>query len=163
MINAIVKEIYEALDQGLDMVALMSALALPDICGKAEYPELKPKERYIKWFDTFVGDYERDQEDIRTNMPYPSGEIIFDLRCALLHEGNPTVNKEKQNLVSFKLLKTKDMMHGGASSVDSNGENRTLEIAIYNLCWKICRLSEWHYNNNKDKYKFNYIVENWGK
>ena len=120
MINAIVKEIYEALDQGLDMVALMSALALPDICGKAEYPELKTKERYIKWLDTFIGDYERDQEDIRTNMPYPSGEVIFDLSCALLREGNPTVNKEKQNLVSFKLLKTEDTMHGGASSVDSN-------------------------------------------
>ena len=163
MINAIVKEIYESLDQGLDMVALMSALTLPDICGKAEYPELKPHERYVKWFDEFIGKYERDEEDAKTNMPYLSGEIVFDLRCALLHEGNPSVNKENQKLISFRLLKTKDMMHGGSSSVDSNGENRTLEIAIYNLCWKICRLAEWHYNNNKDKYKFNYIVEDWGK
>ena len=34
-----IDEIAVALNQGLYLVALSAALTLPDVCGKAEYPE----------------------------------------------------------------------------------------------------------------------------
>ena len=54
MINRIIKEIKVALDNECYMVALMSALTLPDICGKSAYPQLFVGKRYVKWCDTYV-------------------------------------------------------------------------------------------------------------
>lgn len=45
----LIEEINLALDNNLYLVALNTALTLPDICGKAEYPDLGPTARYKKW------------------------------------------------------------------------------------------------------------------
>ena len=39
MIDKLINEINEALSHNLYFAALSLALTLPDICGKAEYPE----------------------------------------------------------------------------------------------------------------------------
>ena len=49
MLLEIIKEIEKALDNEMFLSALALTLTLPDICGKAEYPELGNKpERYIR-------------------------------------------------------------------------------------------------------------------
>ena len=41
MVDMLVNEIRKALEQDLFMVALTTALTLPDICGNAEFPNEK--------------------------------------------------------------------------------------------------------------------------
>lgn len=46
MIDQIIKEINKALDNDCFLVALMTALTLPDICGAIEYPKESEGSRY---------------------------------------------------------------------------------------------------------------------
>ena len=127
---------------------------------KAEYPNEKPSERYKKWYHEWIGQYEKCPND-KNDMPYPSAEIIYSLRCSLLHEGNPDVDLSKNNLTSFKLLITDNYMSGGSATIyhDSNGNHgREIKIGIKNLCFKLCRLAKVYYEENKDKFNFNYTL-----
>ena len=54
MVDMIVNEIRKALEQDLFMVALTTALTLPDICGNAEFPNEKNWKRYISWYDNEI-------------------------------------------------------------------------------------------------------------
>lgn len=85
-----IDEIAVALNQGLYLVALSAALTLPDVCGKAEYPEERVSTRYKKWYSTFVPD---------GNLPEDS---VYALRCSLLHEGN--TNAKDKNDIKFQLM-----------------------------------------------------------
>lgn len=85
-----IDEIAVALNQGLYLVALSAALTLPDVCGKAEYPEERVSTRYKKWYSTFVPD---------GNLPEDS---VYALRCSLLHEGN--TNAKDKNDIKFQLI-----------------------------------------------------------
>lgn len=84
MIKKLIDEINKALNAGLYLVALNSALTLPDICGKAEYPDCKTGERYKKWYSEYVKD-----GDLPAN-------IVYKLRCNMLHQGDvePECGKE---------------------------------------------------------------------
>lgn len=59
MINKLVEDINKALDNEAYFSALSLALTLPDICGKAEFPETKSGRRYIDWYDEHIGKYEK--------------------------------------------------------------------------------------------------------
>lgn len=95
-------------------------------------------------------------------MPYPTADLIYNLRCSLLHECNPNVNLDKNDLMSFKLLITGSYMSGGISTVhkdsDGNPIGREIEIGIENLFFKLCRTAKEYYKENKDKFKFNYTI-----
>lgn len=45
MIDRIIAEIRSSVSRGDYLLALMGALSLPGICGKAEYPDLKQKQK----------------------------------------------------------------------------------------------------------------------
>lgn len=51
-----ISEIRRALNLELYNCALATALTLPDICGKVEFPNEYSRERYTKWFDKYVRD-----------------------------------------------------------------------------------------------------------
>lgn len=159
MIYKIIDEIEKALDADLHIVALMAALSLPDICDAVEYPDLGTTARYKKWYAEHIGQYEHNPNDTEYKMPYASADIIYDLRCSLLHAGNPSVDYQKQKIKEFTLNITKDMSYGWYSSYSHADGNRTLEIAIKNICWKICSLAKWYYEHNKEKFKFNHSVK----
>lgn len=69
MIQELIREVDACLSAGCYMSALITALILPDICGKAKYPEMEKqtKQRYIKWYDEYIGQYEKDPEDMDFN------------------------------------------------------------------------------------------------
>lgn len=159
MINKLIAEIRKSLDNDCFLSALMIALTLPDICGAIEFPDANTTTRYKKWYSEYIGKYECSSDD----MPYASADVIYDLRCSLLHSGNPSVNLTKNNLILFKLWITDGDMLGGVSSQCCNNEERTLELSIRNICFKLCRLAEFYYNDNKDKFRFNYTIEDMRK
>ena len=92
MINRLINEIDNSLQNGNYLVALMAALTLPDICGKAEYPnEQKLSVSYIRWHDEWIGQYETYKG---SEMPLPNGEIVYNLRNSFMHEGSPKIHEK---------------------------------------------------------------------
>ena len=161
LINKIINEVNACLKNGCYIAALTTALTLPDICGKVEYPKDSNSSRYKKWYSEWIGQYEKCPDD-EDNMPYPTADLIYNLRCSLLHECNPNVNLDKNDLMPFKLLITGSYMSGGISTVhkdsDGNPIGREIEIGIENLFFKLCRTAKEYYKENKDKFKFNYAI-----
>lgn len=161
MINKLIEEINKALDNNLYIIALTNALILPDICGKAEYPELKPMQRYKKWYQEYIGEYERWPNDIEEkdleegeNIPYLSADVIYSLRCSLLHEGNPNVDKKQVD--SFRLIIDEKNKFG--LYVDMAGSN-SYDMNIRRICMIICRTVKSYYDENKEKFNFfNYCI-----
>lgn len=180
MIERIIDDINKALDAEAYMAALSLVLTLPDICAKAEYGDsLHNKERYIKWYDENIGQYEKaPTEPGETEMPYLSGEVVYQLRCSMLHQGTPNVDKdniknEQCQIDHFTLAIEKKKpfdIYLDSSSVlnwinpKSSKPCRTYRVNIRRLCLIITRTTKGYYNNNKDKFDFfNYDILDWDK
>lgn len=162
MLNRIVEEVYRSIDNECYIAALTLALTIPDICGKAEFPEEKStKKRYIYWYDRHVGYTEAVSNPFRP-MPYASGEVVYSLRNSVLHQGTPNIEikniKEERNVVDKFTLTIADAYDGGGSHYsigwDGKVRNRTLEINIVNLCIKLCRVAEGHYKTCPEAFDF---------
>ena len=172
MINEIIREVELCLDNGCYMAGLTLALTLPDICGKAYYPTLTPSERYVNWFNEYIGQYEQSKRGKEIGVPYLSGELVYSLRNSILHQGNPNIDGKKLDIIYFELLYSK---YEGASCIDGRSEARLetddkgkekavdkkYSVRIRDLCWKICVLAEDCYNKDKEKFNFfNYNIVN---
>lgn len=171
MINKLISDIRQAIQDELYFAALNSALTLPDICGKAEYPsETSTKKRYIQWYDSMVGQYEKNPHNV--DMPYLSGEIIYTLRCSLLHEGNPNIQNDKlrndQPIDCFELViesENRYQIYSDSSSIiEQNGNTlRYYRMSIRRVVTILCAVAEAYYADNKEKFHFNYRIIDWDK
>lgn len=171
VINELVKQINKSLENDCYMTALTTALILPDACGKAAYSDIKSsRERYIKWYDEYIGKYEKNP-DSSEEMPYLSGNVVWELRCSLLHECNPNVSKEKNDIDCFELLwqGTKSCSFSMSSSMvqtSADGEvlSKEISINILRICKIICDVAKEYYRNNKELFNFfNYKIYNTDK
>lgn len=170
MIIQLVQDIRKALENNLYFVALSSALTLPDICGKAAYPEEpSSRRRYISWYDEEIGKYEKNPED-KENMPYLSGEVIYSLRCSLLHEGNPNMNNDSLRAdlpidhFSLVIEKAKPFdIYSDSSSISNFGDKNIREYSmnVRRICMILCNVAESYYKEYKDKFHFNYEIIDW--
>ena len=170
MIEKLIDEINSALDHNLFLAALAVALTLPDICGKAEYPEDGIGDRYKKWYKENIGQYECHPSDKPMQMPYLDENVVYSLRCCVLHEGNPNVEKEKSDIDNFKLVTEKKKnpeIYGDTSAItidEYNGivikSERYYSVSVRRLCMIICKASKKYYEDNKDKFDFfKYTIE----
>lgn len=170
MVDRLLIDLDKSLDNDCYFAALSLALTLPDICGRAEYPNLatKSKKRYIQWYDEYIGQYEKppkeneDDED----MPYLSGEVIYQLRCSLLHQGTPDIEKEnikaaenKIDHFSLILEKKKDFnVYCDAARVywnnTSTNKSRSYRINVRRFCLIVSRVVKNYYESNKEKFDF---------
>lgn len=160
MINQLIKEINHALDNNLYLVALNTALTLPDICGKAEYSDLGPTARYKKWYNEHIGKYEINPEnEIRgIDMPNLSGDVVYSLRCSLLHQGNPNI-EGKHNIKFSLVIEKKNEFDIYADAASCGNNQRTYRVSIRRLCCILCWTVEEYYKNNKNKFDFfNYSI-----
>ncbi len=164
MVDKIIEEINIALDNDLYFVALNSVLTLPDICGKAEYPSEKTSDRYKHWYQKYIGEYEQEPEEKMrdSGFPYLSGDVVYDLRCSLLHQGNPNLSNEK-HINKFELIiedkNEFDVYADMASMTLSIKPYKTYSVSIRRLCFIICKAAKKYYEDNKDKFNFfNYKI-----
>ena len=164
----IIKEINICLEHECFMSALGMALTLPDICGKAEYPTDGVTKRYIKWTNEYISAYEKDDSPYGIDMPYLSGEILYNLRNTFLHQGNPNIDSSKVKNSRCKVdefnLVIGSIFSGDTSSVQYGNNQqviyRRLDINIVNLCTKLTRTAEGYYQTNKEKFNFfNYTID----
>lgn len=172
MIDRIVQDIRGALDNNLYFAALNCALTLPDICGKAEYPlERSSKRRYVDWYDKEIGFYEKSpRQNEAEEMPYLSGQVIYNLRCAMLHSGEPNVNGDgvyqKTDIDKFSLVIQKAQpfdIYGDSSGImDWGGKHiRSYRMNVRRICLIICAVAEAYYRDNKNKFHFDYEIIDW--
>ena len=168
MVQEIVDDIRAALNNDLYFAALSTALTLPDICGKAEYPDEKSsRKRYIDWYDKEIGYYEKNpNQTTDEEMPYLSGSVIYILLCSLLHEENSNVDNGQLTRKNaslpidhfvLKVEKKKDFDVYSDSSGISNiyGQHRLeYTMSIRRICLIMCCIAEYYYNKNKEKLSF---------
>ena len=166
MVNRIIKEIKVALDNECYIVALMSALTLPDICGKNAYQNLNVGARYEKWCDTYaypkIQHTDEDGNAIDSGITYLNGKIIYNLRCCLLHQGSTDIEGEKCEVEDFELLIPSEnefdacVANFGVTWVNADLENRKryIRMPIRNICRDLCRAAELYYQNHKDEFGF---------
>lgn len=93
----------KAADAGLWYIALMAALAIPDICGAMESEDGRAHEsKYIPWFDTYVGEqYLYRNEDGQVLHSDFDGSDCYKLRCSILHQGRGERGDTRYELVAF--------------------------------------------------------------
>lgn len=153
MVERLVKEIYAGLHNRCYISALTTALTLPDICGKAKYPSEKTTKRYKQWLNDYVCNKQPFglQADANT---------IYNLRCSLLHEGNPSIDKEKCKIKKFALIVRENSAHIPLESScfeekpDGSKVCECYNININFLCEKICGAALSYYQSNKKQFDF---------
>ena len=170
MIEKIIFDIEKALDNEAYLSALTLVLTIPDICGKAEFPnEGSNKRRYIDWYDKYVGVYEKSSKIESDGLPYLSGEVVYSLRNNMLHQGTPNIEKdniknENNKVDNFVLLieKKKEFdIYVDAAGIweTEEGKVRKYRVNIRRLCLILCLAAKGYYKNNISKFDFfNYTI-----
>lgn len=172
MLDRLITDIDKSLDAGAYIAALSLILTLPDICGKAMYKDEKNnKSRYIEWYDEYIGSSECRSAGIEDEIkvPYLSGEVIYQLRCSISHQGTPNVIKEKIKesrckIDHFVLVveKKKELNFYVDSSSYEHGFAGTFKEYHLNIrrLWFVMKCAvKKCYDDNKEKFDFfNYTI-----
>ena len=162
MINRMISEIRSALSHELYLSALTLALTLPDTCGKAEYSAIMSTgKRYKNWCKKYVIKNRHDTP-YDFDMPYLNEEIIYSLRCTLLHQSTPNIDRdgiheERFKVDEFELVASQDSLGDTSKIAYGAGMrivHRGLRVHISHLCYILCEAAEHYYEENKEKFGF---------
>lgn len=135
--NQFIIAIRNSLENGNWYAALFSTLALPDICGKIQYPDQYSSTRYPNWFNEYVLEkYTSYVGADRKKTEFLNGNDCYALRCAFLHEGITDITKQKarEALENYKFI----MPHPGII-LHNNLLDNTLQLQIDIFCEDICQ------------------------
>lgn len=138
-------EINICLDSECYLSALNMALIIPSIIGKIMYPDLSEKEAYIKWYQENIGKYDAYKENTPEIIPYPSGELIFELKWALQTNFTTSIKEKHEdfNLSKLELIAQGKSYYGFYSNGASyDNEKAELQINIRDTCYKILNALE---------------------
>ena len=174
LLPEIILDVRKALGAEAYLAALSLVLTIPDICGKAEYGDkMCPKKRYITWYNEWIGQYEKPPEDDET--AYLSGEVVYQLRCSLFHQGTPNIEKEKIKEESCKIdyfqiviepKNSEDIyIDGSAAYLDNRDKSKIIcyDVNLRRLCNCIIGAAEAYARKNKDKFSFfQYSIKEYG-
>ena len=163
MVELYVNDIENALKNKSYFSALAMSLALPDICGAAEYPnETSTAKRYMGWYNKYIGEYMSDD----SGNPYLSGEIVYNLRNTFLHAGSPNIDSNKikdeaNQLDGFGLILGDGTKIWSATLFINTSivKLRTMIVDVTYLCKTICDRSLWYYKNNTNKFHFGFSID----
>ncbi|MBD5469509.1 MAG: hypothetical protein HDR21_15395 [Lachnospiraceae bacterium] len=171
MIPIYVNEIRCSLENKCYFSALALALTLPDICGMVEFPNKSVAGRYIEWYDKYLGVYmAHGKDNLGGNNPWLSGEIVYNLRNTYLHQGNPGIVSDKVKEEANQFDKFILMLGDGTviQNITMNIEAgthktekityRMITVDVTYLCDSICDCALWYYENNQNKFTFNFSI-----
>ena len=171
MIEKKTVNIEQSLKSNCHLAALALALTLPDICGKAEYPhEKSSKKRYVDWYQENIWYYEKNistsESSELADLPYMSGELLYQLRCSFLHSGDTDIDVdqiyEPQNKLTRFTLEIRESDDLLASSSSANlrynqvgeVEEREFEVGIVRICKILSTVALKYYRENSEKFTF---------
>lgn len=164
-------DILEMLKNELYLPALICALTIPDIFGMAEFPELDGSnkgdigKRYSRWFNQNVRNSMGllySDEFYSKFSPKMDGQVCYQLRCKLLHEGTDDLEKNT-GINEFILVFNKEQFVRGNcagneplyDTYDPNtGEcksNTYLYVSVVELCNGIINGADSYIKAHKDK------------
>lgn len=163
MVDKIINDINTSLENGTYLAALALALTLPDICGKAKYPQMGVMNRYQQWYKDYIEQNEMPSSSANSDMPYLSAGVVYKLRCSVLHEGSTNFDRskiEERNKVDrFALIVDKKSTIGTYSHVTYKNLQkdigyREIEVNIRHLCYLLTSSAEQYYHDNKNLFTF---------
>lgn len=104
-VQQIIDSVREAVECECWIPALTTALIIPDIMGRIEFPDLVFKngkrrvgDQYKAWFKEHVEHRYADQSGFdkkwKAINPYFSSDMCWQLRCAVLHQGTDDIDYE---------------------------------------------------------------------
>lgn len=163
MLPKLIEDVERATEHECYLAALALALTLPDICGKAEFPNDGNGARYKKWCKKFVCDI-RSRNTPSGDMPYLNEDMIYGLRNLFLHQGTPNVKPssswdDRCQVNHFKLEITDPDAPDGESSMVSYGagmkiSHREITVGVRDLCYRLRVAAKKYYEENTDKFTF---------
>ena len=164
MIDTYINDIKKSLSEELYFSALSLALTLPDICGSVEFPNKQIHERYIKWYDNYIGSYLKEVSDKTSpGNPYLCGEVVYNLRNCFFHNGQPGIVTKKIKDESNKITKfllfvgdSRGLQEFTISVLDMPFKAMVVDVSY--LCDLICDAALYYYNENKDRFTFDYSI-----
>jgi hypothetical protein len=133
------KELIESLEKATkDMnwhAALFIALAIPDICGKFEFPKKNVGERYKTWFDIYLKEfYEKEVGAKREKVIFLNAADCYSLRCALLHEGSDDITNQRSRDILNRFVFSTTQSH---LLKVNNGAQTTLILNVGEFCKEV--------------------------
>lgn len=170
MVDKIIADIDTSLKHGAFLAAITLALTLPDICGKAKHPSKGSKYRYISWYNEYVEGAKKPNDPYAKDLPYLSGELVYNFRCKVLHQG--TLNVEKSEISEIDCQVDKLILYiteEGAVNKDfqevkygrdlNDVQERCIHVDLRHLCNIIQKAAKEYYGSNKELFNFfNYIL-----
>lgn len=128
--------VEKAIDEQNWYAALSLALTLPDICAKMEAPTQGSAKRYAAWANIhFAPKYTHRIGADRIEHIFLSGNDLYALRCAVLHEGSDDIiqQRARESLEKFHIIAPPE---GGMLHCNQLGTMLQLQVDV--LCQDIC-------------------------
>jgi hypothetical protein len=115
--------------------ALFLALAMPDICGALEDPEVSVGKRYRNWFARYLSAH--------FTADLFSGDDCYYLRCAALHQGiSEHPHAQNKQVVFITPPPPGIIFH--TNYVESNDSSFVLQLQIDIFCHYVCQgVEQW--------------------
>ena len=129
------------------IAALYLAVTLPDICARIESDDNKTsKIKYTTWFDTYLSEhYKRKIGREKEEHAFLTGDDLYALRCAVLHEGRLNISSQRAQKVHEKFFFT--IGHPHLRQINS-----VLQLDLKFFCEEICTgVSKWLKVNKDNK------------
>ena len=138
----------------------------PNYFKKGKYKNKNhDKERFIMWIDGLQKTDREYEDEEKKGFPVINGELLYQFRCCLLHEGSANIDfkgkisdSNNQNIRRFIIYDNSTLknVYGTGIFINSNG-NRIIEVNISGLVNFLLHLVEVYYKKNKGK-NFNEII-----
>lgn len=145
----LIKDINKCLDVKAYLSAFSTALVIPTICSKIEYPEIDDaKKRYIKWCDDYVPSTQRSPNS--RGIARFSGEIIWNLKEQLLSEGNIDVYGHYEDFELKRILLRLEERKVIDIYCDELSETEVVQN-ITKICTEIIYIAENCYEKHKEE------------
>ncbi len=159
-------EIQKCIDNKCFIASLTMALLIPDICGKVVHPEYSKCEKVYKmWYSKYMGNEIASSLDVNRETPWISEDVAYSLRCQMLHDAAPNIEKSKIRQAENQIDKI-CVMFSDSSVLFSSGtyhtvlgkEERKMTINAKSLSEQLLNCGREFYKGHKEEMDKKYLT-----